>query len=134
MNKLQGHIQNIKTQGNLSEVTLILGSSLPLKVLVIDTPDTAEYLGMGRSITALFKETAVIISTNMSPELSMENKIPCHIKSIENGILLSSIVLESDEGILEAIIPAAAADRLQLREQMQVLALVKLNEIMLSGE
>ena len=134
MNKLKGHIQNINTHGHLSEVTLLIGHSLPLKVLVIDTPDTAGYLGKGQQVTALFKETAVIISKNLSPELSIENSIPCTVQSMENGKLLSSIVLESNEGTIEAIVPASAAERLQLKEKMQVLVLVKLNEIMLSTE
>lgn len=133
MNKLKAHIQNIKSHGNLSEVTLLLESGLPLKALVIDTPETANYLKQGKQVHALFKETAVIISTMAAATISIENIIPCKVKSLEHGHILSALVMENEAGTIEAILPSSTTNHLKLEQGLRINVLVKSNEIMLSA-
>ena len=106
---------------------------LQLKAIVIDTPETATYLQSEASVAVLFKETEVIIATAEVPQISLQNRIPASIVSVEKGALLTKLKLQSDAGVLIAIISTDSASRLELQEGKKVIAMIKLNEVMLRG-
>jgi len=106
---------------------------LQLKAIVIDTPETAAYLQSQASVAVLFKETEVIIATAEVPQISLQNRIPASIISVEKGALLTKLKLQSDAGVLIAIISTDSASRLELQEGKKVIAMIKLNEVMLRG-
>jgi len=131
VNSFNGHIKTIEVNGNLSLVRVSITPKLQLKAIVIDTPETAAYLQPEASITVLFKETEVIIATAEVPEISLQNRIPASIVSIDQGKLLTKLKLQSDAGMFTSIISTDSALRLQLKEKMTVIAMIKLNEVML---
>ena len=131
MNRLQGHIVDIEVSGNLSVVTVAIDNNIRLKAIVIETPESAEYLRKERQILLLFKETEVIIGTGKNFQVSVLNRIPGKIINIEKGRLLSRIVLETDGGEITAIIGSHAVDQLRLKMDLDVTAMIKLNEVML---
>lgn len=133
MNKFQGYIKSLESHGNLSRVKVTISSDIILNVLVIDTPESAPYLTPGHEVTVLFKETGVVISCDTDLRISVENRIPCTIEHLEKGQLLTGITLRSDAGSMEAVIPSSMSDRLELLPGKAVIALVKLNDIMLSS-
>ncbi|MCW5515987.1 TOBE domain-containing protein [Muriicola sp. Z0-33] len=132
MNSLKGHIAEITVNGSMSLVTLTLGEAITLKSIVIDTPQTAPYLQEGVELNLLFKETEVVIANDDIPGISMQNQIPATISNIEMGVLLSRLVLQSAAGIIVAVAAAEAIRKMQLKEGDKVIALIKLNEIILS--
>jgi len=132
MNSLQGHIVNIEVSGNLSIVSVAISEQILLKAIVIETPETASYLQKGRQISMLFKETEVIIGTGKNNAISLQNKIPGRIKHIEKGKLLSKIILDISNGEIISIISTNAVDQLGLKVHLNVTAMIKLNEVMLS--
>ncbi len=132
MNKLEGHITTIETSGNLCIVTAAIAKQLVLQAIVIENPESASYLEKGRAISMLFKETEVIISTGPGDTVSLQNKIPATIKSIEKGALLSKVVLSTPTTDIGAILSTKSVVKLGLREQLEVVAMVKLNEVMIS--
>ncbi len=132
MNKLKGHISHIETAGDLSVVTVGLPGEFQLKVIVIETPDTAPYLSIGHAVFTLFKETEVILSTEQHPAISILNRIPCILEKIETGKLLSRIELRSPAGNLVGVVPTASLALLSLQPGQNVFAMIKFNEIMLS--
>ena len=133
MNKFQGYIKSLESRGSLSRVRVTISSDITLNVLVIDTPDSAPYLTPGHEVSVLFKETGVIVSCDAEPGLSIENRIPCTVEHLEKGELLTGITLRSDAGNMEAVIPTSMTDQLELIPGKEVIALVKLNDIMLSA-
>ena len=133
MNELQGRIIGIEVNGNLSLVVVEVLAGLSLQTIVIDTPETASYLKMNNQVLVVFKQTEVVIGVGEQLQISIENQIPARITQIEKGKLLCKLTLESKAGKLSSIISTAAAETLKLKQGDSVLAMVKLNEVMLRG-
>ncbi|MBH14464.1 MAG: tobe domain protein [Leeuwenhoekiella sp.] len=133
MNSFNGNIKTIQVNGNLSLVLIEVTPKLQLKAIVIDTPETATYLQSEASVAVLFKETEVIIATAEVPQISLQNRIPASIVSVEKGALLTKLKLQSDASVLIAIISTDSASHLELQEGKKVIAMIKLNEVMLRG-
>lgn len=132
MNSLKGHITEITVNGSMSLVTMSLGKDITIKSIVIDTPQTAPYLKKGEQLNLLFKETEVVIGAGALSMISIQNLIPATISKIENGVLLSKLVLQSTAGNIVALAATAAIKKMQLKEGDKVEAMIKFNEIMLS--
>lgn len=132
MNRLPGHICKIETEGNLSLITVEIRKDLCLKTIIIETPETVSYLRLNNPIDVLFKETEVTIGSNISQAISLQNRIPGPIIKIDKGHLLSRIVLNTSAGDIIAIISTMAVDQMNLKVGDDVIAMIKLNEIMLS--
>ena len=130
MNILPGTIKEIRTEGNLSLVTLVMNGLL-LHSIVIDTPLENPMLAPGKNVQILFKETETMIAKGWQGGLSIRNRIPCHIESVEKGVVLSVIKMRWKDREVVSVITAGAADELQLKAGDEVLALVKTNEVMI---
>jgi molybdopterin-binding protein len=117
----------------MSLVTLRSGKELILKAIVIETPETAEYLVMGRIINVLFKDTEVVIGTGHTHAISLQNRIPGRISAIEHGKLLSRLYIDTEAGSLQSVISSDSVERLSLGTSSEVIAMIKLNEMMLEA-
>jgi molybdopterin-binding protein len=102
--------------------------------VVIETADTADYLRTGNEIKVLFKETEVLICLKPCPDISLQNRIDCEIVTIRKGKLLSQISMQSSIGNIKSIITTNAVEQLKLKENDQVIAMIKTNEIMLQHD
>ena len=131
MNNFEGFIKTVHVNGNLSIVDIEVTSDILMKAIILDTPETASYLKSNSKVSILFKETEVIIGLGDQSGISLQNKIPAIITSLEIGNLLCKLDLKSDAGIFTAIISAAAAVALNLKVEDEVTAMIKLNEVML---
>ncbi len=132
MNKLEAHITEIETNGSLSLVSVAVAGGKNFKAIVIESPETATYLNKGKKIALLFKETEVILATGMNQQISLQNRIPGKISSIDSGQLLSRVEVLTQAGTIVSVISRSALEELGLKEGDEVVAMVKLNEIMLS--
>jgi len=132
MNRLVGHIINLEVEGSITLVTLALTGDMQMKTIVIDTPETASYLELDLEVNVLFKETEVVIGTQNTTELSLQNKLPCTVKDVEKGALLSSVVMDSPAGEIRSIISSQAVRDLRIVRGSKLVAMIKLNEVMLS--
>lgn len=131
MNTLNGYITTIQSYEGISLVKVNSNDTL-FTSIVLDTTETASYLKNGHFVKIIFKETEVIISKDLNPNLSIQNRMLCTIESIIKGILLSQINLNFGDTIVESIITTNACEELQLKKNDTVLALVKTNEVSLS--
>ncbi|HMB62964.1 MAG TPA: TOBE domain-containing protein [Eudoraea sp.] len=132
MNRVRGHIADIKVNGSLSLVAVDIDAKVVLKSIVIETPETVSYLTIGNKVEVLFKETEVVIGTQADHAISLQNRIHGTITKIERGELISRVVLDTHVGELVSIISTDAVDSLGLKERSMVIAMIKLNEIMLA--
>lgn len=130
MNILKGKITEVKVHGNLSLVHLTVGET-PLKAIVIESPEQADWLRTGNAVNVMFKETEVILGKNCDHAISLQNRFPCRILAIEQGTLLSRLVMQHAEGRIVSVITSAAVRQLELKEGEDVLAMVKTNELMI---
>lgn len=133
MNSFKGNICHINTKGNLSIVAIRVNNEIVIKSIVLETPKTASFLVVNNEIEVLFKETEVILSIDLNSKNSVQNRILGTIKHIEKGALLSKVTLDTSAGELTTIISTDAITDLNLKLNLKVIALIKLNEIMLSN-
>lgn len=131
MNSLQARITEIQSTKQLSLVTL-QSERIYLKSIVIDTPESCDYLVVGKTINVIFKEMEVSIATENNLPMSQQNEIPGEIISLEKKELLAKIRLKTKVGEITSVITSASAERLKLSKGLQVYALIKTNELMLS--
>lgn len=132
VNRLTGHIKNLQVEGQITLVTLLLEGDLEMKTIVIDTPESAEYLALNREVNILFKETEVVIGLEKTNGISLANKIDCKVQTLQRGTLLSGVELECLPGNIRAIVSTEALSDMGIEPGKKVLAMIKLNEVMLS--
>ncbi|MFZ0454908.1 MAG: TOBE domain-containing protein [Ignavibacteriaceae bacterium] len=131
MNNLIGEISNIKSDEHFSIVEMIIDGNV-FKSIIIETPETVPFLKTGNKINIMFKESEVSIAKDLKGRISLQNKIPCIIKGIEKGKLLSKIILDFNSKKIVSVITTGAVEQLELKENDDVLALVKTNEVILA--
>ena len=131
MNILKGEIESVTVRKSLSLVKIKVGN-FHLTTIVIDTPESSPYLHPGNSVNAIFKETEVIIGKGNDHQISLQNKLTGTIESIESGDILSKVTLETEVGKIVSVITTNAVTQLQLTIGVEVTAMVKTNEVMLS--
>lgn len=131
MNVLSGNIAEVRVNGELSIVRVEVGGHL-LSSIVIDTPETADYLVKGVKVKVIFKETEVIIGTGSTEGISLRNKFRGRVEKIDSDILLSKLTIGTTVGKITSIITSNAVAELGIEEGSQVTAMIKTNELILS--
>jgi molybdopterin-binding protein len=130
MNKIKGVIVSIESSESISLVEIDTPVGRVCSV-VVETPETAEYLRDGNEVYILFKETEVSIGKDFSGGISLRNKIDCTVKEIRRGKILSRIVLECGKEKIVSIITTGSADRMNIQIGDRVTAFIKTNEVSL---
>lgn len=130
MNRFQGIIKEINTNGSLSLVKVDVKGIL-FSTIIIDTPDTLPSLEQERTVDVIFKESEVVLGKEPF-QISLQNRIPGSIQTIEQSELLSKVTLNTSVGTVTALITTKAVSDLDLSEGQDAVALIKTNEIMLS--
>ena len=131
MNVLSGNIAEVRVNGELSIVRVEVGDHL-LSSIVIDTPETADYLVPGGEVKVIFKETEVIIGTGSTEGISLRNKFQGRVERIDSDILLSKLTIGTSVGKITSIITSNAVSELGISEGSEVTAMIKTNELILS--
>lgn len=130
MNRLHGTIVAIDSNRHMSLVDVTVGGDV-FTATLLETPETADYLRVGADVTLLFKETEASLAKNLSGLISLRNRFPAIVRSIERGNILSAVELDYAGKTLTSVITTRGVDRLQLAIGDAVEALVKANEIAL---
>lgn len=131
MNILRGEIASVEIMKSLSLVKIMVGP-YQITSIVIDTPDSSDYLKIGKQVKVIFKETEVILGVGNGHKISLQNKLEGKVTSIESGELLSKIVMTTEVGEIVSVITTNAVNQLKLKIGSPVTAMVKTNEVMLS--
>ena len=131
MNIIKGKISRIKVNGDLSIVKVDIGETT-FSTILIDTPDTASYLKLENEVSVIFKETEVILGVGDMSGISLRNKLVGKVISIESDRLLSKVTIDTDLGPITSIITSNAVTQLKIVVGLEVSAMIKTNELMLS--
>lgn len=132
LNTFHGRVTQVQTEGSLSLVDIRVGD-ISFTSIVIETPESAPYLKEGSGIEVMFKETEVSISRPVENRVSLQNKLLCRVVEVRKGKLLATVTLQHPIGTIESVITVRAVGQLDLRPGVEVLAMIKTNEIMLSA-
>ncbi len=131
MNRLSGKILEIQSHEELSLVRVAVGYSL-MSTIVVDRPETLPALKIDVEVKVLLKETEIVIGRLGTEGISLRNQLPSTIMEIRKGELLSRIFLRHQGATLVSIITSASVEELDLCPEMEVLAMIKTKEIILS--
>lgn len=131
MNRLNGRITNIESNGHVSLVDVEVNGDT-FTAILLETPQSAPYLAVGKTVDVLFKETEVSLARELSGLLSLRNRIRGTVQQIRHGEILSEVVLDYCGKPLTSIITSRAVKRLGLQQGDEVEALIKANEVSLT--
>lgn len=131
MNILEGNIDSIKVNGDLSIVKVKIGK-IVFSVILIDTPESADFLKINNQVRVIFKETEVILGVGDMTGVSLRNKIEGKVSHIESDALLSKVTIQTEIGPVTSVITTGAVEQLSITKGMQLTAMIKTNELMLS--
>ncbi|MDX2302714.1 MAG: TOBE domain-containing protein [Microscillaceae bacterium] len=132
MNELKGKIKDLLIAGDLCLLSIDI-QGFVVKALIIETPASNPNLYVDASVRVLFKETEVILVKGSDLQISIQNRLPCLVKSVQRGKILSRVLMQFDAFSLAALITTEAWEALNLHIDDQVWALVKANEVMISS-
>jgi len=130
MNKLKGFIKSIKSSKSISIVEVKVGNQI-FKSVVLETPESSSYLKEKNEVYILFKETEVAIGKNFYGNISLSNKIKCKIVNIEEGKIISKIELTFEDKNIISIITTDSLKKMNLKENDEIIAFIKANEVYL---
>lgn len=84
---------------------------------------------LNKKVKLSIKPTNILIAKNLQGEISISNQLKAKIVKVENGELLSSILLKVEDTILESIITVDSSKNMNLVEDEEVLILIKASDL-----
>jgi molybdate transport system regulatory protein len=125
MNRLNAVVTRIEGEQNLHIISFDY-EGVNLKMMGLDLP---KGLHVNAHVTLGIKPSHVAIAKNLSGELSYSNQLPATIVSIENGKLLSSILLHVNGNEVQSFITLSSSTRMNLQKDDEVTLLLKASEL-----
>ncbi|MDD4506985.1 MAG: TOBE domain-containing protein [Sulfurospirillaceae bacterium] len=125
MNRLHAVVTDVVGEQNLHIISFdFQGSSLSMMGL-----DLPFGLHVGSSVVLGAKPSHLAIGKNIQGKLSYSNQLDATIVSIENGKLLSSIILHVKDVMLQSFITCKSSQRMNLQVGDEVKLLIKASEL-----
>ena len=125
MNKISAAVVRIQNIENLTQVTFATAAG-ELKMMGLELPQNIK---QNTQVILTCKATNIAIAKTSDTMLSFSNQLCVTIKAIEMGELLCSLALSYDEAVLESIITADSAKRMNLKVGESVTALIKSSDL-----
>lgn len=125
MNKLPARVSQIEGEQNLHIVSFE-GDGYSLKMMGLDLPQGLE---VNAHVLLGVKSSHVAIAKNLSGMLSYSNQIKAVVETIEEGKLLSNVLLRVNDFMMQSIITTSSARRLSLCVGDEVILLMKASEL-----
>ena len=130
MNRLNTTIKAIHSSGGVILVDLQVENCM-MSAMLIDTPKKPNWLENGNNLSIIFKENDVSLAKGLSGVISTRNMLPCSVKQIQKGDLISLVTMQFFSYSIQSAITTRALNHLELNLGDEILALVKANELTL---
>lgn len=130
MNSIHGTIINIQQSGGILLADIDIGN-YTVSAMLISSVNGDSWITKGKQVNVVFKETEVSLAKNLSGKISLRNRFKCTVKDIENGQILSKIVLSFGQNQIVSVITTRSLLDLDIKSGDAIEALVKANEISL---
>ena len=89
-------------------------------------------LKLGDEVVAIFKSNTVLITTDISLNISARNKLQGKVDSINKGEINSELIIDIGNGDkVASIITSNSIDNLKIKEGAQVSAIIKASDVMI---
>ena len=130
MNTLQGKVVDIQSSQMISLITVEVKGDL-FSSIVLEGKKVPLNYKKKDSVNVIFKETEVGIAKNLSGQISFRNRFKARIKQIDQGDLLSRLILDYNGFNIESVISTKSVREMKLKESEEIEWLVKTNEVSL---
>lgn len=125
MSQLVATIKKIDNIDNLNIVEFdFFGKTLKMMSL-----DLSDDMKIGKKVKLLVKPSDISIAKNLNGEMSFSNQLVATIERLENGQLLSSIILKISDVLFESIITKDSSIRMNLQKNDEVTILIKASNL-----
>ena len=125
MSQLVATIKKINSIDSLNIVEFDF-NGLTLKMMSLDLNDDVK---IGKKVELSVKPSNISIAKNLIGEISLSNQIVATIQSLENGQLLTSVILKINDTLLESIITVDSSKRMNLQIGEVVTILIKASNL-----
>lgn len=125
MSQLVATIKKINSVDNLNIVEFDF-DGITLKMMSLDLDKEIQ---INKKVKLSVKPSNVIIAKNLFGEISLSNQLVATIQSIENGELLSSVILKVNETTFESLITVDSSKRMNLQVGEEVQILIKASNL-----
>lgn len=125
MSQLVATIKKINNIDNLNIVEFDF-SGLTLKMMSLDLSNDMQ---IGKKVKLLVKPSDISIAKNLNGDMSFSNQLVATIESLENGQLLSSVILKVNDVLFESIITKDSSKRMNLQKNDEVTILIKASNL-----
>lgn len=125
MNRLKAVVERIENADRVHLFTM-RSHATPLYMLGLEKP---EGLKEGSRVMLCFKPSHVTVVKEPCESISMSNRILCNVAKITVGKVVCKLALNSECGELEALITRLSYERLGIKENMVLFALIKASEL-----
>ena len=125
MSQFVATIKKINSIDNLNIVEFDF-NGLTLKMMSLDLNADVQ---VGKKVKLSVKPTNISIAKNLIGEISLSNQIVATIQSLENGQLLTSVILKINDTLLESIITVDSSKRMNLQIGEVVTILIKASNL-----
>jgi molybdate transport system regulatory protein len=102
-----------------------------LSAILIDGDELPPWLIKDASVSAVFKESELSLAVNLSGKISLRNRFPCTVQKMECGEIMSVVTLKFGQHIIRSAITTRSVNALELKNGLEVTALIKANELFL---
>ncbi len=128
MNKMRAKITDIKSVQNLNIVNFIFNN----QTLSMVSLELSQDIKVGSEVYISAKATHIAIAKNFSGEISYSNQVKAKIISVNNGEILSSIIVNIGKTEIESVITASSSKRMKLEVNDEITLLIKSTELSIS--
>ena len=131
-NQISGTVELISKGTVNAEVYIKLKSGYTIISVITNTAVNNLDLKLGDEVVAIFKSSTVLLSTDISLNISARNKFEAIVDSINKGEINSEVVLDIGNGDkIASIITTSSLENLGLKKDTQASAIIKSSDIMI---
>ena len=131
-NQIAGIVELISNGTVNAEVYIKLKSGYTMISVITNTAVNNLDLKLGDEVVAIFKSSTVLITTDITLNISARNKFQGSVDSIHQGEINSELIIDIGNGDkIASIITSNSIEGLGIKEGMQVSAIIKASDVML---
>ena len=128
-NQLSGKIKSISRGEVTAEVIILTSTEIEISSIITLGSCVRMNLEPGDNVVAVIKASDVIVSVGSDFIISCRNHIAGSIKKINSGRVNNEIIIDANGTELVSIITRDSVERLKLKENMIVSALIKASNV-----
>lgn len=133
MNRLAARIAAVEVHGSIALVDAVAFGQRFTAMLIGAAAEVSAWQP-GMPVTLLFKEAEVSLAKNLAGQISLRNRLACTVTLVEQGRLMTKVVLDFHGQAITSIITTRSAQALQIVPGDSMEALVKANEMTVARE